>query len=442
MLTMAVPGRAAGVVLASLAPQAVAATGWTTAGALSMEAELAALRARRETLSGAANKKARQKLNQKIRKLEEQQRAQAQAQRHAAAPPAAGPNYLPESEPGCHVARFEADWLVGVEPFDEADFGLPPGAELPDISVDPEERLLSVINPSRSHARSVTLSLPHTLRDADGAALAAGSYRDDSGAIAPCTTLVLLLRPRSMMDVCFVDVEHAEQVCIDSDVKEIALPLPSVATPSAAAPSLPLYGFPLPRSGGPYLCSQGAGGHFTHGFAETLHALDLQCAVGTPVLAIADGTVRSLEQGRRGGGIHVTALYRWNSLMLELEDGRFAEYVHIRGESARVAVGERVVEGQQLCESGDVGFCPTPHLHLQLHASADDAAPTTPFAFRGGEAEGAAVVPVAGRYYGGEGELELDQCLPCSGGGEGEGEGERGTRDGGVGLGDGDGGVT
>ena len=103
-----------------------------------MEAELAALRARRETLSGAANKKARQKLNQKIRLLEEQQRAQAQAQRHAAAPPAAGPNYLPESEPGCHVARFEADWLVGVEPFDEADFGLPPGAELPDISVDPE----------------------------------------------------------------------------------------------------------------------------------------------------------------------------------------------------------------------------------------------------------------------------------------------------------------
>ena len=68
-------------------------------------------------------------------------------------------------------------------------------------------------------------------------------------------------------------------------------------------------------------------------------------------------------------GIHVTSLFKWNSIMLALADGRFAEYVHIRGGSAVVAVGQRVVAGQQLCESGDVGFCPTPHLHLQLHDS-------------------------------------------------------------------------
>ena len=128
----------------------------------------------------------------------------------------------------------------------------------------------------------------------------------------------------------------------------------------------------------------------------TLYALDLQCAVGTPVLAIADGKVEKIEQQRFGGGapahrsqttrrrsarrvqltrecifpgIHVTSLFKWNSIMLALADGRFAEYVHIRGGSAVVAVGQRVVAGQQLCESGDVGFCPTPHLHLQLHDS-------------------------------------------------------------------------
>ena len=65
------------------------------------------------------------------------------------------------------------------------------------------------------------------------------------------------------------------------------------------------------------------------------------------MLAIAPGTVKSIEQGRRGGGIHVTVLYRWNYLMLELDDGCFAEYVHIRGNSAVVAIGDRVAQGQQ-----------------------------------------------------------------------------------------------
>lgn len=331
--------------------------------------------------------------------------------------PATAPNYLPESEPGCHVARFDADWLVGVEPFDEVDFGLPPGAELPDISIEPEEHLLTVINPSRTHARSVTISLSHTLRDATGHALDAGIHRDDTGTVTPCTTLVLLLAPRSLMDVCFVDVEHVEQVCLVSDIKDIAVPLPSACPPgtlSGEGRPLPVYSFPLPLVTGPYLCSQGAGGHFTHGFAETLYAVDFQCDVGTPVLAIASGTVKSIEQDRRGGGIHVTALYRWNSLMLELDDGCFAEYVHIRGNSAVVAVGDRVAQGQQLCESGDVGFCPTPHLHLQLHESADDAAPTIPFKLRSSGGQDGAVFPVAGKYYGSEDSAE--RCMPCGSG--------------------------
>jgi hypothetical protein len=71
-----------------------------------LDAALQLLRSKRDDLAGAANKKARQKLNQKIRKLEEQQQQQeeqltppAAAAAAAAAPP--GPNYLPESEPGC-----------------------------------------------------------------------------------------------------------------------------------------------------------------------------------------------------------------------------------------------------------------------------------------------------------------------------------------------------
>ena len=44
-------------------------------------------------------------------------------------------------------------------------------------------------------------------------------------------------------------------------------------------------------------------------------------------------------------------------------------------------VGDTVTKGEQICESGDVGFCPEPHLHLQMHTSQDKKADTVRFAF-------------------------------------------------------------
>jgi hypothetical protein len=42
------------------------------------------------------------------------------------------------------------------------------------------------------------------------------------------------------------------------------------------------------------------------------------------------------------------------------------EYVHIRGGSARVALGDRVRSGQIICESGAAGFCPEVHFVVLL----------------------------------------------------------------------------
>ena len=53
----------------------------------------------------------------------------------------------------------------------------------------------------------------------------------------------------------------------------------------------------------------------------------------------------------------------------------------MRAHSARVRAGERVRRGQVLCESGDAGFCPVPHLHIEAHASPARAAPSIPLAF-------------------------------------------------------------
>ena len=94
-------------------------------------------------------------------------------------------------------------------------------------------------------------------------------------------------------------------------------------------------------------------------FQATRHAIDLECPVSTPVLAVADGTVVEVKQDNVVSGIHASNLYKWNSIMLKLDDGQFVEYVHIETNSAIVKVGDHVQRGH-ICNSGDVGFCPPP----------------------------------------------------------------------------------
>ena len=52
--------------------------------------------------------------------------------------------------------------------------------------------------------------------------------------------------------------------------------------------------------------------------------------MGTPVLALADGTVKEVRDSESASGIHVSNLFKWNSILLQLDNGSFAEYVHIK----------------------------------------------------------------------------------------------------------------
>lgn len=95
------------------------------------------------------------------------------------------------------------------------------------------------------------------------------------------------------------------------------------------------------------------------------------------------------------------------------DDGFLAEYVHILADSALVSVGDRVAAGQPLCASGDAGFCPSPHLHLQLQRGEGDSAPTVRFALLDGD--GHPYFPVAGKWYGVQGEVTGSVSSVCSG---------------------------
>jgi len=161
-------------------------------------------------------------------------------------------------------------------------------------------------------------------------------------------------------------------------------------------------GFPLPAACGPYLCTQGVGGHLTHFFPESYHAIDLRCGCRTPVLCIGDGVVQEVVERHHCGGIHAANLASWNAVSVRLDCGLVAEYLHTSAGSALVKAGDAVRRGQVLCETGDVGFAPEPHLHIELHDADDAEGPSVPLRFGEGRS---AFVPVAGRWYSAEGEV-------------------------------------
>lgn len=314
-------------------------------------------------------------------------------------------NFLAASQKGCLVShRGDEPWLLAHGAYSADDFGLDPDEVPPEISVDPETHVLSLINVSEAplsffitvgHAALVraggTSAGTHdeSQEDDDGASLVRAGSGDDG-----LTTFVVVLQPRTTTDLCQLVLDSMDEIDLVSDVREVE-PLHSVID----MPFDPAHTYAFPLAGGPFLCSQGFGGEFTHFYPGTYHAVDFECPVGTPVLAIGDGTVVEVVQDNKATGHHVANLFAWNSVMLRLHDGMYAEYVHIHTNSCVVKVGDTVRTGDVICQSGNVGFCPSPHLHLQMHASHAKDAPTVMFALR--DADGAAVFPEAGQWYGG-----------------------------------------
>jgi hypothetical protein len=96
--------------------------------------------------------------------------------------------------------------------------------------------------------------------------------------------------------------------------------------------------------------------------------LDDYAIFGEPVLAVADGRVTAAVDGHPdlpvgGRTVHGMA---GNHVVLDVGNGRFVLYGHLREGSLRVAAGDRVQRGQVIGEVGDSGNSDQPHLHLQV----------------------------------------------------------------------------
>jgi murein DD-endopeptidase len=111
---------------------------------------------------------------------------------------------------------------------------------------------------------------------------------------------------------------------------------------------------------------------------------------GAAVLAVADGRVAQMQDGipendptaeTKAVPITLTTV-AGNYLILDLGDGRFALYAHLKPGSFAVRQGVRVRRGQQLARLGNSGQSDAPHLHLHImNAPSPLAAEGLPIAF-------------------------------------------------------------
>ena len=106
--------------------------------------------------------------------------------------------------------------------------------------------------------------------------------------------------------------------------------------------------------------------HVTSGFGSRFHpvlqylkahnGVDYGAAIGTPVWAVADGTVTKAQNTGAGG----------NTVCVRHTNGMETCYLHLSKYGAGVRVGARVSQKQVIAYSGNTGRSTGPHLHYAL----------------------------------------------------------------------------
>ena len=99
---------------------------------------------------------------------------------------------------------------------------------------------------------------------------------------------------------------------------------------------------------------------------------------GSHVLAVADGRVLAIRDGipdNKPGHVGAEALnltletITGNWVVLDLGNGQFAHYAHLRPGSLQVKAGDRVRRGQFIAQVGNSGSSFEPHLHIEVTTS-------------------------------------------------------------------------
>lgn len=95
--------------------------------------------------------------------------------------------------------------------------------------------------------------------------------------------------------------------------------------------------------------------------------VDYAAPTGTPVMAIADGTITHRYWDKKGGG---------NVLKIKHTNGYESSYLHLHGFAKGMVVGKHVSQGQVIAYVGSTGMSTGPHLDFRVKKNGSAINPT------------------------------------------------------------------
>lgn len=140
---------------------------------------------------------------------------------------------------------------------------------------------------------------------------------------------------------------------------------------------------------GAYKVTQGWQGGFTHRGPKNRYAIDVSMPEGTPIIAVKDGKVIDMKMNSNKGGNSPSYRPFANFIKIQHDDGTMSIYVHLKGFSEQVSIGDKVKRGQKIALSGNTGYTTGPHLHFALQTNTGQGVRSIKFKLNG-------IEPIAG----------------------------------------------